>query len=125
MPPGPTAGEHDRGSVTAELAMALPTLMVVLAVGLYALAAVSLQGRCADAAYATARAVARGDDTAATRTHVLSVLPPGSTIRIGRTDPGLVTVQVEAPLPTPAGLHFAVNGKVIHASATAAEEAAP
>jgi hypothetical protein len=121
----PATAEPDGGMVTAELAMALPTLMLVLAVALYALAAVSEQGRCADAAYAVARGVARGDDAAAVRTRVLAALPHGSTIRVAPAGPHLVTVQVDAPLPAPAGLRFAFGGRLISAHATAADETAP
>ena len=45
---------------TAELAVAIPTLVLVLFVALSALATVTDQVRCVDAARATARALARG-----------------------------------------------------------------
>ena len=120
----PESRQDERGSVTAELALALPTLMVVLAVGLYALAAVSLQGRCASAAGAGARAAARGEDVSALRAHTLAQLPRGSTVELGRTSPSLVTVRVTAPLPVPGGLGGLVRGRPVVASASAADETA-
>ena len=47
--------------MTAELALALPTLMLIIAVGIWMQSAVALQARCQDAARAGARAAARGD----------------------------------------------------------------
>jgi len=52
---------EDAGSATAELAASLPALMLLLAVGLSALAAVRTQIECVDAAREAARAAARGD----------------------------------------------------------------
>ena len=68
-----TAIQHgrasDRGSATAELAVALPVLALLLVVALTAVAAVTAQLRCVDAAREAARAAARGssDATAAGR----------------------------------------------------------
>jgi hypothetical protein len=115
----------DAGSVTAELALALPTLIVVLAVGLYALAATSTQGRCADAAAVGARQYARGDDPSAIRERLARSLPPGATVTFGHSEPALVSVQVDVGLPAPAGLHGVVSSVRLHATATAADEAGP
>jgi hypothetical protein len=116
--------DTDPGSVTAELALALPTLVVILTVGLYALAAVSVQGRCATAAAAGARAVARGESPTVVRAHVLEGLPRGSSAEVGRADPALLTVRVTAPLPVPAGLAGLVHGRSLSATARASDEAA-
>ena len=51
--------------VTAELAVVLPALLLVLAVALSALGLAVDQVRCVDAAAAGARAAARGDSPAA------------------------------------------------------------
>lgn len=51
----------DGGSVTAEFAVAVPVLVVLLAAALTAVSAVTAQLRCVDAARETARAAARGD----------------------------------------------------------------
>lgn len=113
----------DSGAATAELAMALPTLLLVLAVGLYALAAVALQARAADAASIGARLLARGEDPEVIRAQLAPDLPAGSTVTLGRREPALVTVRVEAALPAPAGLRTLVRGVRVGATRTAADEA--
>jgi Flp pilus assembly protein TadG len=57
-----TAGE--RGSVAAELAVALPAVVVVVAIGIGALVAASTQVRLQDVAADGARLVARGEPEA-------------------------------------------------------------
>jgi Flp pilus assembly protein TadG len=51
----------DRGSVTVELAVALPVIVVLLLGGLTAVNAVATKMRCVDAAREAARAEARGE----------------------------------------------------------------
>ena len=51
----------ERGSATAETAVALPALLLVVAVCVWALGVVGSTLRCAEAARAGARAAARGD----------------------------------------------------------------
>lgn len=51
----------DRGAVTVEAALALCSLVVVLALSLAAVGAVSAQLRCIDAAREAARLIARGE----------------------------------------------------------------
>jgi len=55
----------DRGTVTAELAVCLPVLVLFLAVMLSAVSVAGLRVRAQDAAREAARAAARGDDAAA------------------------------------------------------------
>lgn len=55
----------DRGSVTAEFAIVLPVLVLLIAFGVGALGATSARVRLEDAAADAARLVARGDDRAA------------------------------------------------------------
>jgi len=50
----------DRGMVTAELALAVPVVVMVLALGLAAIRVGVDQVRCVDAARLAARALARG-----------------------------------------------------------------
>src|SRR5947209_20170089 len=54
-------GTGDRGSVTVEAALALCSLVVVLALVLAAVSAVAAQLRCIDAAREAARLTARGE----------------------------------------------------------------
>ena len=62
--------------------MVLPTLLVVLAVAGYVLAAQSLSGRCADAARTVAREVARGEQPQPVIDRVLRALPAGSEVQV-------------------------------------------
>lgn len=71
----------DRGAVTVEAALALCSLVLVLAVALAGVSAVSAQLRCIDAAREAARLVARGEQDSAERVaHRLA--PGGATVRI-------------------------------------------
>jgi Flp pilus assembly protein TadG len=107
--------------VTAELALALPTLMLVLLVGIYTLAALALSGRCADAARTVAREVARGDDADVARERVGAVLPTGAAVQVTGSA-GTVTVAVSAPLPLPAPLRTLLRGRRVVARVTTLDE---
>jgi hypothetical protein len=115
-------GTSDTGSVTAELALALPTLMLVLAVGVWLQSAVALQARCLDAARAGARAAARGDADGTIRARLAVALPAGAKVRVGHRA-GLVTVTVQARATAPAGLSSLVTAPTVTGSATSADEA--
>jgi hypothetical protein len=54
------AWRTDQGSVTAELALSIPVLVLLLLAGLTAVEAVSIRLTCVDAAREAARAAARG-----------------------------------------------------------------
>jgi Flp pilus assembly protein TadG len=78
---------RDRGSVTAELAVALPVLTLLLVVGLSAVNVVTTKMRCVDAAREAARSEARGEPgvaagaRAAPQSAVVSVASDGDTVR--------------------------------------------
>src|SRR3954447_16179955 len=95
--------EPCRGAVTAETAVALPALVAVLALALWAVGAVNAQLRCVDAARLAARAVARGDDAAAATSRAEAAAPPGATVQVTRAG-GLVTVEVRARRPLLGGV---------------------
>jgi hypothetical protein len=87
---GPRHGP-DEGSATAELAVCLPALVLLLLVGLTAVAAVRTQLECLDAAREAALASARGDPgvTAGAR-----VAPAGATVSVaGHGDTVTATVR--------------------------------
>ncbi|HEU0131071.1 MAG TPA: TadE family type IV pilus minor pilin [Mycobacteriales bacterium] len=89
-----------RGSATAELAVALPALLAVLALCVWALSVVAATLRCADAARAAARAAARGEapETVAATARRTA----GRPVATARTADGdLVTVRVTARLAPP------------------------
>ena len=69
----------DRGSVTAEFAIALPAVVLVLAACLWGLQVAGQQLRLQDAAAAAARSLARGESTGVAAARA-SRLVPGSTL---------------------------------------------
>lgn len=85
---------RDRGYVTAEAALVLPSLLVVLALAVAVVVGVGAQLRCVDAARAAARVVARGDSDPLARRAATAVAPAGATVRIGHGE--LVEVRVDA-----------------------------
>jgi hypothetical protein len=106
---------RDRGSVTAELAAALPALMFLLLFALGAINAVLAQMRCLDAAREAALAASRGDDgpTLARR-----LAPAGSDVAVDQGD-GTVRVTVRVPV-RPLGRHL--PGVTVGATAVAERE---
>ena len=91
------AGERrrtDPGVVTAEFAMALPAVVIVLAAVL-ATATVALdQMRCTDAARAAARAAARNEPAATVAAVARAEGPPGAEVQVSRVgDRVVVTVS--------------------------------
>lgn len=108
---------------TAELALTIPTLMLLLAVGVWLQSAVALQARCLDAARAGARAVARGDPDPTVRARLAADLPADASISIGHQG-GQVTVTVRALVPVPGGLSALVAAPAVSGTATGAEEPA-
>jgi hypothetical protein len=91
----PAPEGRDRGMVTAELAMGLPALMLVLLFGLSMLGAVAAEARCAEAARIGARAAARGEADEVVRTWAERAAPPGAVVALRRTDDS-VEVRVRA-----------------------------
>ena len=70
------------GYATAEAAVALPALLVVLALAVGVLVSVGAELRCVDAARAAARVAARGDTDARARSAGQEVAPRGSRITV-------------------------------------------
>ena len=106
-------GRPDRGSTTAELAVAMPALILMLMFGLTGVSSVIARLRCFDAARDAALAESRGDsgELAARRG-----APPGATISV-QNDGVLVRVAVRVPVH-PLGRHmpgFAVEGTAVAA----------
>lgn len=97
----------EAGMVTAETAVALPAVVLVLAVCLGGVRVGVDQMRCVDAARAGARAAARGDADDSVRTLAERAAPPGSQVVVehGGSD---VVVIVQAPavvdLPLPVAM---------------------
>ncbi|WP_168199740.1 TadE family type IV pilus minor pilin [Citricoccus sp. SGAir0253] len=98
MPEHPTA---DRGSVTAEYAVLLPAAVVVLAGALLGGAATLQQVRLEEAAAATVRQLARGEDTARASATARRMAGEGSRLDSDRGG-GWVSVTVSHAPPGPA-----------------------
>ncbi|MFE1170009.1 TadE family type IV pilus minor pilin [Nocardiopsis sp. NPDC058789] len=93
----PSSPATDRGSVTMEAAMLLPTLMLVLAVALGGIAAAEARLSCADAARIGARALARGEPPERARSLALSAAPEEAGVEFSEAD-GTARVTVRAEL---------------------------
>ena len=109
---------RDRGSVTAEFAVALPAIVAVLAVVLSVVAAATAQLRCVDAARAGARAAARGESTAAAVSAAKAAAPAGATVRV-RREGDAVRVEVHGRV----GLLGPIGGGHLAVPVGAAEQA--
>lgn len=112
---------RDGGAVTAELAVALPGLLVLMSAVASLGVAVQAQARCADAAYAAARVAARGETDDAVRAVAVRVAPTGAAVAVGaRGDRVEVAVTAPVRLPLPGTPTLTASGR-----ASALREAAP
>ena len=68
---------HDRGAVTAEIAIAIPAVVLVLVASLQGLGAATLLLRAQDAAADAARSLARGDPDGAASAQTAAAVPGG------------------------------------------------
>ncbi len=92
------------GAVTAELALALPAFVIVVALGMAWLGAASRQVRLQDAASAAARLIARGDAESKARA-VLADAAPGAGMSVTpRGDLVCVTATADARVALPVRL---------------------
>jgi Flp pilus assembly protein TadG len=106
---------RDRGSATAELAAALPVLMLLLFAALAAVNAVTVKMRCVDAAREAARAEARGESGIAAGQRSA---PEGAAVSVG-VDGDTVRATVRSPAPL---LGTRLPGFTVTADAVAAVE---
>jgi hypothetical protein len=111
----------DDGTVTAELAVALPGVVLLCAALLVTGQAVLGEVRCTDAARAAARLAARGEPASAVVAEASRRAPPGAVVSISRAGPRW-RVEIRAPLhgPLPDWASLTMSG-----SATADVEAGP
>lgn len=119
--PGDRTGRDDRGAVTAELAVALPTLLAVTTALVWLLSVGSAQVRTVDAAREAARAAARGDDPAAAVAIGQQVAPEGVLVTV-TTAGERVVAQASGQVPGPGGLFAFLPGAPVSAEAVAAVE---
>lgn len=90
-------GGRDRGSVTAELAVALPAVVAMLLVVLGVVQAASVRWTCTDGARAGARAAALGEADPVVRETAQRAAGGAASVSIVR-DGNWVTVEVARPL---------------------------
>jgi Flp pilus assembly protein TadG len=101
--------------VTAETAVVLPILFVVLLAALTGVRAGATELACQDAARAGARAAARGESAAVVVATVRRLAPAGATVQLERHS-GLVRVSVRAPVQALGGMRlpdFQVGGDAV------------
>lgn len=100
--------------VTAETAVVLPVLLLVLAGAVAAVVVVGAQLRCVDAAREGARAAARGEDTAAVTALVASAAPDGArtTVSEGGEEVRVTVTARVAPLG-PVPLRVTVSAEAV------------
>ncbi|WUG40494.1 pilus assembly protein TadE [Kitasatospora sp. NBC_00458] len=108
----------DGGFVTAETAVALPALVVLAAMLVWAVLAAAAQLRCVDAARVGARAAARGEADAAGIARAAA--PPGAEVRV-ELMADTVRVAVDAPSAAPGRLAGVLSVR-LGAAAVAARE---
>lgn len=94
------AADGQAGTATAETAVAVLSLLLVLSAALWAVSAASLRLACGDAARAAARVLARGESSQAARAAAAAVAPRGATVTLRRDGP-LVIAQVRTGLTGP------------------------
>jgi hypothetical protein len=111
---------RDRGSVTAETAVVLPGLVVVLVALLWLVAALGAHLRCVDAAREAARAVARGESMALVHS-LVAAAAPGASVQVLRGG-DTVTVTVRDVVDGPGGVFARLPGAQVSASTTALTE---
>jgi hypothetical protein len=112
---------RDEGTATAEMAVALSALAVVLVFALWSVAAVTAQLRCVDAALVAARALARGESSSLSVAAARASAPEGARIVVSRSG-DLVVVEVRACVRLPGPWSGALPGLSLAGRAVAAVE---
>ncbi len=123
--PPPLRG-RDAGTVTAETAVVLPALVVVLVLCLWSVTVVGQQLRCIDAARVGARALARGETSAKARTAAQGAAPEGAIVTVHSAD-GLAVVDVRysAGMPGLGGPSVQIGSRAVAAMEDEVEGGGP
>lgn len=111
----------DGGFATAELAVALPVLVLLFALLLWGIAAITAQLRCVDAARIGARAAARGEGEARTVALARAAAPAGARVLVTRSGQR-VTVRVAASVGPPTAWRSRFGAAEIAATSIAETE---
>jgi hypothetical protein len=100
--------------VTAETAVVLPVLLLVLVGAVAAVTVVGAQLRCVDAAREGARAAARGEDASVVRALAARAAPPDALVTISpRGDEVHVVVSARIAPLGPVPLHVPVSAEAV------------
>ncbi|MFE4547933.1 MULTISPECIES: TadE family type IV pilus minor pilin [unclassified Streptomyces] len=110
--PGGAVRAGDRGFVTAEAAVVLPSLVLVGMALVWALLAASAQIQCVDAARAGARSAARQDPPDTVLETARRAAPRGARVTVSRTG-DLVRVKVTASAPGPGALALELSDEAV------------
>ena len=102
----------DEGYVTAETAVVVPALVLLVGMLLWGVMAAAGQIQCVDGARAGARAAARGEQGEAVRSAVRSAAPHGAVVRTVR-EGELVRVRVRARTAGPGPLTLALSAEAV------------
>jgi len=113
--------ERERGAVVAELAIALPVLVALLMLGIWAIGLVVLNIQCIDAARDVARAVARGEPPDQAEAIGRRAIPTGS-VTITREASDIQVTVTATPANKPPLLTFITPTRI---TATATLQAEP
>ncbi|MFB6439083.1 TadE family type IV pilus minor pilin [Streptomyces sp. NPDC056411] len=103
---------RDAGFVTAEAAVVLPVLVVLVGVLVWGLMAACARIECVDAARAGARAAARAEPRSVVIATARGAAPRGARIALAR-EGDLVRVRVESELPGMGHLAVRVGGEAV------------
>lgn len=112
----------DHGAVTAETAIAIPSLLVLLMILVWILVVVTAQLRVVDAARAGARAAARGESAAQAAAVAEQIAPAGAAALISRSGDE-VRVEVRVQVRPPGGIPVLPSVMVDAVAYAAAEDA--
>lgn len=107
---------RDTGSVTAEMAVLLPSLVLLVAALAWVVGLGVAQVQCVDAARDAARALARSEPEEVATDLAAQSAPDGAQVHMRRVG-GLVEVDVTYRATPPGGLLDTVAGLDLHATA--------
>lgn len=105
--------------VTAEIAVAIPSLLVLLAFALTAISVASGQLRCIDSAREVARAESRGEPVAVARELSNQLAPAGASVRSVNRPGGRIEVTVTGRISALGGMLPSFS---VHATAVSLRE---
>ena len=114
---------REAGYVTAETAMVLPVLALLLAVALWSIAVAAAELRCIDAARDGARALARGESDAVATEVARTAAPAGAQVDV-RRDGDRIVVVVSVRVGVGSGPLAAIPAPTVSATATTVAETA-